>query len=306
MDSGSNWHRGEKEIVELNVNATQTQANTSIDEVMLNITHFNISRGNASILIQAENGTAIPNQTEVSGTFASGFTSHVEVPPSNVTKQRFAVIIIWEGTNTTVSFEYWKYDLLFWDSIPYAVVDFGFFVFVSTGLSLITASVFLFLVNCWLYGKAEVEHFEIQDYFLLFVGFLIPSLLKIRVVRDELMYRVQATIWYYVYSMILGGESRIHSTVEPRPDYFGIGILISHTILVLSFWLYLNKSLPRRKFVLLFWLSPIPIVAAVFLPLFAAFLPIEAYFLSIPLPLLQLGLWLLNRNETITESEETT
>ncbi|MGV9170770.1 MAG: hypothetical protein ACOC38_12620 [Promethearchaeia archaeon] len=295
MESGTFWwHRG-SEIVELSVNSTQTQVNVSIDEVMLNITHFNVSQANASVLIRAQNGTLFYNQTEISGTLIDGFTSRSEIPSSSVSRQTFIVTILREGTNTTVSFEYWRYGLISWTGVPYAVVSPGFYMIVGIGLLLVAASSILFLTNSWQYGRAEDDKLQGFDYLILLVGFLLPAFSKIRFASDQIAYIIQSPLWYYVHYLIVGSDSYVGSTISPRPHYFAIASLLCNALLVISFWLERNRGFPKRVFQGVFWVSFIALIGATFFSFVAAYIPVRADFLFVPAPILQAGIWLLNR-----------
>lgn len=295
MESGTFWWGRGSEIVELSANSTQPQVNVSIDEVMLNITHFNVSQANASVLIRAQNGTLIYNQTEISGTLIDGFTSHSEIPSSNISRQTFVITVLWEGTNTTVSLEYWKYGLISWTGVPYAVVSPGFYMIVGIGLLLVVASSILFLYNSWQYGRAEDHKLQGFDYLILLVGFLLPAFSKIWFARDQIAYIFHSPLWYYVHYLIVGDDSYVGSTICPRPDYFAIAALVCNVLLVISFWLERNRGLPKRVFQGVFWVSFIALIGAAFSSLVAAYVPVQADFLLVPVPILQAGVWLLNR-----------
>lgn len=297
MESGSYWRRGDRETVQLTVNSTHNHANISIEEVMLNITHFNVSQANASILIRNENGTIIYNQTEVSGTEITGFASHAEVPPSNASAQEFVVTVLWEGTNTTVSFEYWTYGLLAWDGVPYAVISPGFFMIVGIGLFLIGSSSVLFLFNSWQYGQTKSEKLQGIDFLVVLVGYLLPVLSKMWFASNKIGYMIFSTFWYYIHCLIVGGISYVGPTIQPRSDYSAIAALVCNGMLAIAFWLRSRKRLPPRIFQAVFYISIMPLVGAAIFPFVARFIPLQADFLYIPLPLLQAGIWLLTRNE---------
>jgi len=149
MTSGSYWIPVGFEYVEVDLNSTAPQVNVTIETVRLNIPHFNVSSSNASILVIAPNNTILLNHTAVSGYWIQGVLSPNELPDSNTRDEIYTVSLIWDGTNSTVVFEYEMYGLLFWDSVPYSVILPGFYETVVAGLSLLAISGILFMYSIW-------------------------------------------------------------------------------------------------------------------------------------------------------------
>ncbi len=99
------WGHWGGDVVSLNVNASCQQANITISAQRLSIYSFNTSGANVSIVVVSECNGTIPNQSMVSGA-VSGLTFPNVSAKSGVESQDFDVIVIWEGTNTTVTFWY--------------------------------------------------------------------------------------------------------------------------------------------------------------------------------------------------------
>jgi hypothetical protein len=167
MESGSDWWQFETETTSVSVNSTYPSVNYSINQVILNITHFNVSEGSVSLLIYDENGSLLLNRTGISGNMTSGYASHDELPDLSVDPRNFTLAFLWEGTNTTVDFEYEKYGILFWDGVPYAVPKPGYYEFIGIGSSLIIIAVIPFVWAVWklrIASRTDVSSSAISEF----------------------------------------------------------------------------------------------------------------------------------------------
>ena len=149
MESGSDWLPYETKTANVSLNSATPSANYSIREVMLNVTHFNVSEGRVSLLIYDENDSLLLNRSEISGNLTVGYTSREEIPDSNADPKNFTLLFLWEGTNTTASFAYKTYRLISWDGVPYVTTNPGYYEFIFIGSVLILFGAILFVWAFW-------------------------------------------------------------------------------------------------------------------------------------------------------------
>jgi len=197
MDSGSYWIPYDFKYVEVDLNSTAPQVNVTIETVRLSIPHFNVSSSNASILVIAPNNTILLNHTAVSGYWIQGVLSPNELPDSSTRDETYTVSLIWDGTNSTVIFEYEMYGLLFWDSVPYTVILPGFHETLVAGLSLLAISGILFMYSIWKADSSVSQGMRLSEYVVLLTGFLLPTLLRLRFTEGSAAYGIFSSFWFY-------------------------------------------------------------------------------------------------------------
>ena len=138
------WERWGGGDVSLNVNASYQQANITISAERLRIYSFNTSEAIVSILVVSERNGTLLNQSMVSGV-VSGLTFPNVSATGWVSSQDFDVIVLWEGTNTTVRFAYETMFVMHADGSVFFTMP-GFHEAQSLGYLLLSGGLVVFMV----------------------------------------------------------------------------------------------------------------------------------------------------------------
>jgi len=292
-DSGSFWASEGYDHVEVQLNSSAPEINVTIQTVRLRIPHFNVSEGNASILVRAANGTVLSNLSLVAGDFIPGVLSHSSIPDSSFPVQAFTVSLFWEGANNTVTFDYEEYALAFWDGVPYAVFLPGFYERLWAGLCLLAASVILFLFTTWNHDPSSHSGMHYPEFILLVSGFLLPTLLRLMVLEQGIAFFLFSSIWYYATGLTAAVAPRISSTIELFPDIFALAGLPLNILLCLSIWLSSRNRISNRIHRLLLCLSFVPQILALLATAYVMIMRYSPVICYIPVPILQVAAYRL-------------
>ena len=289
MDSGSYWYPIGFEYVEVDLNSIAPQVNVTIETVRLNIPHFNVSFSNASILAIAQNNTILLNHTVVSGYWIQGVSSPNEFPDSNTREETYTVSLIWDGTNSTVSFEYATYGLLHWDGIPYTVILHGFYETLVAGLSLLAISGILFMYSIWSADSSVSQGMRFSEYLVLLTGFLLPTLLRLQFTEGSAAYGILSSFWYYL--LVLGPwvVSMVSAPTRFYSDTLALIGLPLNLIICAALLLFRHGHIRNSDAKLFVYLSFLPQILALLINVYSLVVHVSPAIYYIPIPLLQIA-----------------
>ncbi|RDE16326.1 MAG: hypothetical protein C4K47_01725 [Candidatus Thorarchaeota archaeon] len=302
-DSGSFWASDGYNHVEVELNSTTPGVNVTIETVRLHIPHFNVSAGNASILVRAANGTVLSNMSFVSGEFIPGVMSQESIPDYGYPVQTFTIALYWEGANNTVTFDYEEYIVAVWDGVPYAVILPGFYERLCTGLCLLAASILLFAFTTWVYNSLTFSGMRLPEYVLLISGFLLPTLLGFFVFGTNIVFRLYSSLWYYSTGTS-AFATRISSTIELFPNAFALAGLPFNALLCLGIWLSSKGRISKRGYELVLGFSFLPQILALCADLYQLIVPYSPATYYVPIPFLQVAAYRLWSSWAPTEPEK--
>ena len=271
------------------MNSTAPQVNVTIETVRLSIPHFNVSSSNASILVIAPNNTILLNHTAVSGYWIQGVLSPNELPDSNTRAETYTVSLTWDGTNSTVIFEYEMYGLLFWDSVPYTVILPGFHETLVAGLSLLAISGILFVYSIWRTDSSVSQGMRRSEYVVLLTGFLLPTLLRLRFTEGSAAYGIFSSFWFY--HLFLG--TWVVSMVSASPwfytDMLSLLGLPLNLIVCAALWLFRHGNVRNSIAKLIVYLSLLPQILALLINVYSLVVHVSPTIYYVPIPLLQIA-----------------
>jgi hypothetical protein len=289
MDSGSDWYPYDFKYVEVDLNSTAPQVNVTIETVRLSISHFNVSSSNASILVIAPNNTILLNHTAVSGYWIQGVLSPDELPDSNTRDETYTVSLTWDGTNSTVIFEYEIYGLLFWDSVPYSVILPGFYETLVAGLSLLAISGILFMYSIWSADSSVTQGMRLSEYVVILVGFLLPTLLRLRFTEGSVAYGIFSSFWFYYLRLGPWVVSMVSAPTRFYPDTLALLGLPLNLILCAALWLFRHRIVRKSIAKLFVYLSFLPQILALLTNVYSLVVHVSPAIYYIPIPLLQIA-----------------
>jgi hypothetical protein len=289
MDSGSYWIPFSFEYVEVDLNATVPQVNVTIETMRLNIPHFNVSSSNASILVIAQNNTILLNHTAVTGYWIQGVLSPNELPDSNTLGETYTVSLTWDGTNSTVIFEYEMHALLFWDGVPYTVILPGFYETLIAGLSLLAISGILFMYSIWSADSSVSQGMRRSEYLVLLTGFLLPTLLRLSVTESSAAYGILSSFWYYL--LVLGPwvVSMVSAPTRFYSDTLALIGLPLNLIICAALLLFRHGHIRNSDAKLFVYLSFLPQILALLINVYSLVVHVSPAIYYIPIPLLQIA-----------------
>ena len=289
MDSGSYWYPYDFKYVEVNLNSTAPQVNVTIETVRLNIPHFNVSSSNASILVIAPNNTILLNHTAVSGYWIQGVLSPNELPDSNTRDEMYTVSLIWDGTNSTVIFEYEMYGLLFWDSVPYSVILPGFYETLVAGLSLLAISGILFMYSIWSVDSSVSQGMRLSEYIVLLTGFLLPTLLRLSVTEGSAAYGFFSSFWFYYLRLEPWVVSMVSTPTRFYSDTLALLGIPLNLILLAALLQFRHRNVRKSIARLFVYLSFLPLIFTLLINVYSLAVHVSPTIYYVPIPLLQIA-----------------
>jgi len=145
MESGIYWTQ-DSERVDLAFNASLREANITTYSPWLTTSSFNVTGGNATILIVDYRGSVILNYTDVSGPNipAVNTTEILEDPPP----VGYTLVVRTTGENVRVTFDYTEHYQVIWDGVPTAQIESAYYILFTLGILFIFIGVgMLFLLR---------------------------------------------------------------------------------------------------------------------------------------------------------------
>ncbi|MCK5301625.1 MAG: hypothetical protein KAJ96_00665 [Candidatus Thorarchaeota archaeon] len=271
------------------MNATVPQVNVTIETMRLNIPHFNVSSSNASILVIAQNNTILLNHTAVTGYWIQGVLSPNELPDSNTLGETYTVSLTWDGTNSTVIFEYETYGLLFWDGVPYTVILPGFYETLVAGLLLLAISGILFMYSIWSADSSVSQGMRRSEYLVLLTGFLLPTLLRLSVTESSAAYGIFSSFWFYYNFVGPWVVSWVSAPTWPYPDILALLGLPLNLIICAALWLFRHGYVRNSVAKLSVYLSFLPQILALLINVYSLVVHVSPTVYYVPIPLLQIA-----------------
>jgi hypothetical protein len=286
-DSGVHFVPDDFEYVEIDLNSAAPQVNMTIYTVRLNIPHFNVSSSDASILVIAQNNTILLNHTTVSGYWIQGVLSPNEILNPYPPEEDYTVALTWDGTNSTVSFEYETYHPFHILATTYTVILPGFYETLVAGLSLLATSVFIYSVCSA--DSSVSQGMRRSEYVVLIIGLLLPTLVRLSVTEISAAYGIFYSFWFYYHFLGSWGGSMVSAPPWFHPDILLLlGLPLNLTVCA-ALWLFRHGYIRNSIAKLVVYVSLLPQILALLTNVYSLVVHISPTIYFIPIPLLQIA-----------------